>query len=284
MEKIYHALVQAEFDRSDTLLALGGGVIGDMTGFAAATYMRGIRFIQAPTTLLAMVDASVGGKTGIDLVEGKNLVGCFKQPAAVFIDPGVLRTLPIEELCSGMAELIKHGIIADESLFNLLKQLNGDYPVLWEKQIGAQLIRLSLLVKTAIVEKDPFERNIRAVLNLGHTTGHALETISNYRLKHGEGVGIGMMVACEVARRKNLIAIEEINKVEELLNIWGIPTTIPEGTKVEKILKTMTHDKKKAGKKIKWVLPARIGQVVLDDQVDEGLLKDALIQAGAMKS
>ena len=283
MEIIYRALVQAEFDRSDTLLALGGGVIGDMTGFAAATYMRGIRFVQVPTTLLSMVDASVGGKTGIDLVEGKNLVGSFKQPAAVIIDPGVLRTLPIDELRSGMAEVIKHGIIADESLFGLLKQLNGDYPVLWEKTIGAELIRLSLLVKTSIVEKDPFENNIRAVLNLGHTTGHALETISNYRLKHGQGVGIGMMVACEIARRKNLIAIEDIKKVEELLKIWGIPTTIPEDTEVEKILKTMTHDKKKAGKRIKWVLPVCIGQVVLDDHVDEELVEEALVQVGAKK-
>lgn len=284
MEKIYRALVQAEFDRSDNLLALGGGVIGDMTGFAAATFMRGIRFVQVPTTLLSMVDASVGGKTGVDLVEGKNLVGCFKQPAAVFIDPGVLRTLPADELRSGMAELIKHGVIADESLFGLLQQLKGDYPVLWEKPIGAELIRHSLLVKTAIVEKDPFEKNIRAVLNLGHTTGHALETISNYRLKHGEGVGIGMMVACEVARRKNLISNEDIIKIEELLNIWGIPTKIPEENQVEKILRTMTHDKKKNGKKIKWVLPVRIGQVVLDDQVDENLVIDALVQAGAKKS
>jgi len=283
MEIIYHALVQADFDRSDTLLALGGGVIGDMTGFAAATYMRGIRFVQVPTTLLSMVDASVGGKTGIDLVEGKNLVGSFKQPAAVFVDPGVLRTLPIDELRSGMAEVIKHGIVADESLFKLLIQLNGDYSVLWEKPIGAELIRLSLLVKTAIVEKDPFENNIRAVLNLGHTTGHALETISNYCLKHGQGVGIGMMVACEIARRKNLIATEEIKKFEELLNIWDIPTTIPEGIEVEKILKTMTHDKKKAGKRIKWVLPVRIGQVVLDDHVDEELVEEALVQVGAKK-
>ncbi len=284
MERIYHALVKAEFDRGDTLLALGGGVIGDMTGFAAATYMRGIRFVQVPTTLLSMVDASVGGKTGVDLVEGKNLVGCFKQPSAVFIDPGVLRTLPMEELRSGMAELIKHGIIADKSLFELLKQLNGNYSVLWEKPIGAELIRLSLLVKTSIVEKDPFENNIRAVLNLGHTTGHALETISNYRLKHGQGVGIGMMVACEVARRKNLISTTEIQRIENLLNTWNIPTTIPEGTQVENILKTMTHDKKKTGKKLKWVLPVCIGRVVLDDRVDEGMVREALFQAGAAKN
>jgi 3-dehydroquinate synthase len=208
---LYEQFLDGQLDRSGTVLSLGGGVTGDIAGFAAATYMRGARFVQVPTTLLAMVDASVGGKTGVDLPRGKNLVGAFKQPALVLIDPSVLATLSVAEFRSGMAEVLKHGIIADPALFAALesgKTTSNKYCVKrnmnheshnTQHVLSSALLAQALQVKIDVVEQDPFEKGLRAVLNLGHTAGHALERLSGFSLRHGEAVAIGMVVAARIA-------------------------------------------------------------------------------------
>jgi shikimate kinase / 3-dehydroquinate synthase len=176
-------------DRNSTVIALGGGVVSDMAGFAASTYMRGIQWIALPTTLLGMVDASLGGKTGIDLPEGKNLVGSFHPPKLVLADPGLLFTLPERELTSGMAEVVKHGIISDPELFGMCK--NG---MDWVKQNLEEIVKRAMAVKIQIIEEDPYEKGDRAALNLGHTVGHAVELVSDFELRHGEAVAIGMVM------------------------------------------------------------------------------------------
>ena len=191
MHRLYEAFLEGGLDRNGAVIALGGGVIGDLAGFAAATYLRGVAFVQAPTSLLAMVDASVGGKTGVDLPAGKNLVGAFKQPRFVAIDTDVLDTLPAAEFRSGLAEVIKHGIIGAPDLF---AQLEGDGPA-----SVAHLVASAVRVKISVVEEDPFETGRRAVLNLGHTFGHAIELVSDYSVRHGEGVALGLIAAAELS-------------------------------------------------------------------------------------
>ncbi|RME44321.1 MAG: 3-dehydroquinate synthase, partial [Caldilineae bacterium] len=183
---LYDRFLSAGLERKSVVLALGGGVVGDTAGFAAATYLRGVPFVQIPTTLLAMVDASVGGKTGVDLPQGKNLVGAFKQPEMVLIDPLLLRTLPAAEFRAGLAEVLKHGIIGHPALFHALRR--GDFTLPW-------MIAEAVKVKVRVVEADPFEGGRRAVLNLGHTFGHAFERLANFRLRHGEGVAMGLVCA-----------------------------------------------------------------------------------------
>ena len=203
---------RCKLDRRSPVIALGGGVVGDVAGFAAATYLRGVPFVQIPTSLLAMVDASVGGKTGVDLPQGKNLVGAFKQPALVLIDPAVLSTLPPAEFRSGLAEVVKHGIIGAPELFEALEGKNEAIP-----PALAELIADAVRVKVAVVEEDPFESGRRAVLNLGHTFGHAIEIVSGYRTRHGEGVAIGLAAATRLAARRGLCDPALVRRVEGLL-------------------------------------------------------------------
>ena len=188
---LYTQFLAARLDRRSTVVALGGGVVGDLAGFAAATYLRGVHFVQVPASLLAMVDASVGGKTGVDLPQGKNLVGAFKQPDLVVIDPDVISTLPTAEFRSGLAEIVKHGVIDAPDLFS---RLEDEGPTSMSHMI-VEAVR----VKVRIVEEDPFERGRRAILNLGHTFGHALELVSNFSVRHGEGVALGMVAAAAMA-------------------------------------------------------------------------------------
>ncbi len=263
---LYEQFLAGGLDRSGTVLSLGGGVTGDMAGFAAASFMRGARFVQVPTTLLAMVDASVGGKTGVDLPQGKNLVGAFKQPALVLIDPAVLVTLPVEEMRSGIAEAIKHGVIADPTLFAQLETGNLQSPI---------SIPRALRVKIAIVEQDPFEQGRRAVLNLGHTVGHALEKLSGFELRHGEAVGIGMVAAAHIAAQLGQASPSLAERIAGTLVAWGLPTHCPPFD-IAAIQDAMTHDKKRRGKTLRWVLPHAIGKVEITEDVPFPIVQSAL--------
>jgi 3-dehydroquinate synthase len=276
---LYEQFLAGGLDRTGTVVALGGGVTGDIAGFAAATFMRGIRLVQVPTTLLSMVDSSVGGKTGVDLPQGKNLVGAFKQPAAVLIDPSVLATLPGEEVRSGLAEVIKHGIIGAPELFAQLQTGQGTLASWWKGQ-GATRIAWALRVKIEVVESDPFERGRRAVLNLGHTTGHALERLSDYSLRHGEAVAIGMVAAARVAERLGRADPALIARIEETLRVWGLPVDCPP-YEARAIWQAMAHDKKRRGKQLRWVLPHAIGRVEVTEDVPREVVIAVLCEMGA---
>ena len=275
---IYGDLLQDGLDRGGALLSLGGGVTGDIAGFAAATFLRGVRFIQVPTTLLSMVDASVGGKTGVNLPDGKNLVGAFKRPALVLIDPQVLGTLPKDEIRSGVAEMIKHGIIGDPTLLAEIEESPLD-PASWGTAAAADRIARALDVKIDIVEQDPLESGRRAVLNLGHTVGHALETLGGYELRHGEAVSIGLAAAARLASKRGLAAPSLVETIERILRRCGLPTACP-AHRIEEIEAAMGHDKKRDGGVLRWVLPRTIGDVIVTDDVPHELVREVLSEIG----
>jgi 3-dehydroquinate synthase len=255
---LYDRFLAARLDRHSPVIALGGGVVGDVAGFAAASYLRGVPFVQVPTSLLAMVDASVGGKTGVDLPQGKNLVGAFKQPALVVVDPEVLKTLPALEFRSGLAEVVKHGIIGDRDLF---EHLEGH-----QKLELVDLITRAIQVKVNVVEADPFERGQRAVLNLGHTFAHALEVLSQYRLRHGEAVSIGLLAACRLANRLELCDPSLAQRVEGLLTGLELPVRYI-GPEPDQVVEAMATDKKRSGKRLRFVLPRALGDVDIFEDV-----------------
>jgi 3-dehydroquinate synthase len=260
---LWQAFLENGLDRKSTVIALGGGVVTDMAGFAASTYMRGINWIAAPTTLLSMVDASLGGKTGFDLPEGKNLIGSFYPPKMVLADPQLLKTLPEAELISGMAEVVKHGIISDPELFNLCGQ-----GLDWVKNNLEEIVKRGMAVKIKVIEDDPYEKGFRAALNLGHTVGHAVELVSWFNLRHGEAVAIGMVVEAQYAARigtTNQNVVEEIQRVLESL---GLPTRIPAGMSRAEIIRAMRMDKKKNARAIRFALPLEIGKVELVEVTD----------------
>ena len=267
VSSLYDQFIKGGLDRYGAVLALGGGVIGDVAGFAAATYMRGVPLVQLPTTLLAMVDASVGGKVAVDHPRGKNLIGAFKQPELVVIDPLALATLDEAEMRSGWAEVIKAGVIGSPSLFEHL-EARGDEPAL---PVIAEAIR----VKVAIVEEDPYERGRRAVLNLGHTFGHALEVLSGFALRHGEAVSIGLVAAARTAVALGLGDETVEERLTMLLQRFGLPTRY-EGYEPVEIWRAMATDKKRRGKKLRFVLPKAIGQVVVTDQVPKAVVLEVL--------
>ena len=280
VETLYGQFLAGGIDRSDTVLALGGGVTGDIAGLAAATFLRGVRFVQTPTTLLAMVDASVGGKVGVDLPEGKNLVGAFKQPAVVLIDPSVLATLAPAELRSGVAEVLKHGVIADPHLFSEVAMHAGDPAAWWNGTDCESWIARSLSVKIAVVEQDPFEHGRRAVLNLGHTLGHALEKLSRYSLPHGNGVGIGMVAAARIAHALGIADPGVPRHLESALAAWELPTRCPP-FEVGEIERAMVHDKKSRAGQLRWVLPTAIGTVQTGQEVAPDVVRSVLLGLGA---
>jgi shikimate kinase/3-dehydroquinate synthase len=267
VRSLYDQFIEGRVDRYGAVLALGGGVIGDMAGFAAATYMRGVPLVQLPTTLLAMVDASVGGKVAVDHPRGKNLIGAFKQPALVVMDPLALATLDEAEMRSGWAEVIKAGVIGSPGLFECLEE-KGDEPSL---PVIAEAIR----VKVAVVEDDPYERGRRAALNLGHTFGHALEVLSGFTLRHGEAVSIGMAVATRTAVALGLCDEMVEGRLAALLQRFGLPTQY-EGYEPRGVWAAMATDKKKRGKKLRFVLPRAIGQVVVTDEVSKATILEVL--------
>ena len=276
---LYEQFLAGGLDRHDTVLALGGGVTGDIAGLAAATYLRGIRFAQIPTTLLAMVDASVGGKTGVDLPAGKNLVGAFKQPAVVLIDPDVLGTLPPREVRAGIAETIKHGIIDAPDLFAELE--DGPAGTLDAFVISSSQLARALEVKIRIVEQDPEEQSRRAVLNLGHTVGHGLERLSAYRLRHGEAVAIGIVAATRIAAAMGLAAPDLIGRIETGLGSWGLPVHCPP-VSFPALWDAMAHDKKRRGRSLRWVLPRAIGKATVDHEIPLETVRTVMIEMGAV--
>ena len=267
---LYDRFIELDLDRASAIVALGGGVVGDVVGFAATTYMRGLPLVQVPTTLLAMVDSSVGGKVAVDHPRGKNLIGAFKQPELVIADPAVLATLPEEELLCGLAEVVKHGVIGSPALFHHLETRGTEELdwMLWE----------AVKVKVGVVEEDPFEKGRRAILNLGHTFGHALEALSDFRLPHGQAVSVGLGVAAGVSFRLGLCQERFYSRLLDLLRKLGLPTAYRD-FEPERIWQAMAVDKKKRGGKLRFVLPKRIGEMVLTDEVPEEVVLEELAKA-----
>lgn len=271
---VYDRFLSAKIERSTPILALGGGVIGDMTGFLAATILRGVPFVQVPTTLLAMVDASIGGKTGVDHVAGKNLIGAFHQPIAVFADPQVLATLPRTQLQGGLAECIKHDLIRDGNAFDRLdgqieRALNLDMSAL------SELIAHNVAIKARVVEADPFEKGERAHLNFGHTFGHAIESVSNFSYSHGQSVALGMCAASHVSRKMGHINAGDHDRIVATIRKAGLPTG---GLTLDanKVLGAMRFDKKVKGGRIRLVLLESIGRATIRDDVGEPLILEAI--------
>lgn len=262
ISKILDVLAKHKFERQSLLLALGGGVVGDITGFAAAIYQRGIPFVQVPTTLVAQVDSSVGGKTGVDHRLGKNLVGAFYQPRAVLIDPLTLRTLPRREWIAGLAEVIKYGIIADEEFFSFLEH---EIPALLKLKEApvSHVIKRSCEIKAQVVAADERESDRRRILNYGHTIGHALESLGGYRgLIHGEAVGVGLVQEADLARHMGLCSDEVVERIRRLVQRAGLSEQVRE-TSFKSIWSAMQHDKKVVGGQVIGVWPVRIGEVVI---------------------
>lgn len=258
LEKLSNKMIAAGFDRSDAIIALGGGVVGDLAGFLASIYMRGIPYLQIPTTLLAMVDSSVGGKTGIDLKSGKNLLGTFTQPKAVFIDINYLKTLPQNQIRNGLAEIIKYGIIKDATLFRFIEKNLEKIFSLDEKTLN-YLIEKSVKIKSEIVQKDEKENNERMILNYGHTYGHAIEKLSGYKLLHGYAISIGMVIVNKIAIEKGILSPKIADKIKNLLKKAGLPIT----TLKKPSLKDLLSDKKKKDNYLNFILPTQIGKVII---------------------
>jgi 3-dehydroquinate synthase len=278
LQKIFDGLLENSADRKTTLLALGGGVIGDMTGFAAACYMRGIKFIQVPTTLLSQVDSSVGGKTGINHPLGKNMVGAFHQPQAVIADLDTLKTLPPEELAAGLAEVIKHGAIADHEFLSWIEKnqdaLNNCDPAAME-----YAVRRSCEIKSQVVAQDEKEGGIRAVLNFGHTFGHAIEAGMGYGAwLHGQAVGCGMVMAADLSVRVGLLSEAEATRLKKIIQALHLPTQPPK-LGVNRFMELMSVDKKAEGGEVRYILLNGLGQAKIQT-VDDDLVIQTLISNG----
>jgi 3-dehydroquinate synthase len=273
--RLYDLLLHgALVERSTPILALGGGVIGDVVGFVAATILRGVPLVQIPTTLLAMVDASVGGKTGVNHSAGKNLIGAFHQPIAVLIDPTVLLTLPPRELRSGLAECIKHDIIRDANHFaDLEMKINRALKL--DMEYLTDLIAHNVAIKAKVVESDPFEKAERAHLNFGHTFGHAIENVSNYSYAHGECVALGMVAASRLAAALKMLEQNSLDRIVAVIQTAGLPTTGLQ-LNLDDVMKAMLFDKKVKSGKVCFILPDRIGHVLIRDDVPENMVRNAL--------
>jgi 3-dehydroquinate synthase len=274
------ALAELGFDRKDALIALGGGVTGDITGFLAAIYMRGIPFVQVPTSLLAQVDSSVGGKTGVDIPQGKNLIGSFYQPQAVFIDTDVLATLPREEFLGGMAEVIKYGASIDADFFAWLGQ-NRDAILGLDSNCIIPMVRRCCEMKARVVEQDEREGGLRRILNFGHTIGHAVEAASGYQLIHGFAVAIGMRAVADLAVRAGVAKAEVLHAIEEMLLAYELPVRIPREYSLQALRTYLQNDKKTVGGRVFFVLPERLGQVRITDGVAETDIDAVLVDAGS---
>jgi 3-dehydroquinate synthase len=279
---IYDALLEHRIERSSVVIGLGGGVVGDMTGFAAATVLRGVPFVQVPTSLLAMVDASVGGKTGVNHVAGKNLIGSFHQPIAVLIDPCVLQSLPSSAISEGLAECIKHEIIRDAEGFAALEQ-NITRALNLEVDYLAELIAHNVAIKARVVEADPTEQGERAHLNFGHTFGHAIEKTSGLGISHGDAVAMGMCAASEVAVELKMIDSATRDRIVRLITAANLPTRLTSAIHGSDVLAAMAHDKKVVANKLRLVLPDRIGHVIVRDDVPTEVIAHgiAALQAGS---
>ncbi|HIH42808.1 TPA: 3-dehydroquinate synthase [Candidatus Woesearchaeota archaeon] len=279
--EICRELLRKGTDRKSCIVALGGGVAGDIAGFVASIFMRGIEFVQIPTTLLAMVDSSIGGKVGVDLDAGKNILGMFAQPKRVYIDIDYLKTLPIEELENGLAEIIKHGIIADKKLFIYIEK---NLDKIFRKDVIAltKIIIDSVKIKKAIVEKDEKESLLRMKLNFGHTTGHAVEALSNYRIKHGKGVALGMLIESRIANKLGLLKNVDMLRINLLvrragLNIHDDVFKAVSKANLNKLVLLMHHDKKAFKGDIRFILPLALGKVVIRSSLKDNLIKESVL-------
>lgn len=269
---IYDAFVEANLERRSLVIALGGGVIGDLAGYAAATFRRGLPVLQIPTSLVAQVDSAIGGKTGINLSAGKNLVGAFHQPVAVLCDPNTLVTLPDREFRSGLAEVVKYGILADRALFELLEN-NADAVRERDPDLLTEIVYRSAAIKAGIVARDEYETlGERILLNLGHTIGHALEADAGYgNLLHGEAVSIGTVCACRLAERTGRMSAHDAARVRALLERLGLPVEVPGGAP-SRLLGYLRQDKKRSHGTIRFVLPTGIGSAVVEPVADDAIL------------
>lgn len=274
---VYHRLAEQRLERSSCVVALGGGVIGDLAGFAAATYLRGVHLVQVATTLVAQVDSSVGGKVGVNLSAGKNLVGAFFQPRLVICDLDTLRTLPEREFRSGLAEVIKYGVIHDTALFKLLER-DLDRLLRREPGVLGPVVARCCAIKAKVVGQDETESGLRAILNFGHTIGHALEAVTGYRrLLHGEAIAIGQVAAAMLSARRNGLPAHEVERIKTLLARAGLPVSIRLGAgERERLFAAMRLDKKVTGGEVRFVLARRIGEVAWGQAVPDADLQAVL--------
>jgi len=267
---IYEAAMNNRLDRNSLMIALGGGVTGDMAGFAAATYMRGIDFIQVPTSLLAQVDSSVGGKVGVDFNGTKNIIGAFHQPVFVYINLHTLKTLPKREFLSGMAEVVKHAVIFDRDFFGYLED-NKDKILSLDESTLQYVVRKNCEIKSQVVQQDEKEHGLRAILNFGHTIGHAVESVRNFELLHGECVSLGMAAAGLIAYNMGIFPMADYERMVHLLNDIGLPTRIY-GMEPDIVYEEMLKDKKQMNNLLKFILPVKIGEVIQTAEVTKELI------------
>lgn len=273
------ALLKWGAGRDTTIVAIGGGVVCDLAGFVAATFMRGVPVVQVPTTLLAMVDASVGGKTGVDTSAGKNLVGAFHNPSAVLIDPDVLATLPLPVFRSGLAEMIKHGVLASREYFDSLERALAQLSA--TNGAGADalpsLIAESVAIKAAVVARDEREGGLRQTLNFGHTIAHAIELQFDYSMLHGDAVAIGMIVEAEIAERAGIAEVGTVEQLRQAVSAAGLPSVVPASVNHDHIISATHGDKKSRGGFVRYALPTRIGEMTLGDGAWSVAIEDALV-------
>lgn len=274
VKELYETLILAKFDRNDMLVALGGGVVGDLCGFAASTYLRGISFIQIPTTLLSQVDSSIGGKTGVDFDAYKNMVGAFHMPRLVYENIGALRTLPPEQFSAGMGEVIKHGLIQSRDYYEWLLSHKEAIKAMDVKVLETMVVE-SNHIKRRVVERDPAEKGDRMLLNFGHTLGHAIEKLKNFELLHGECVALGSIAAMYISAKRGLLPMEEVSRFQEALSWFDIPISV-KGLNRDSVIETTTSDKKMDSGVIRFILLKDLGQAFVDRTVTREEMSEAL--------
>ena len=274
--RLYQELTDFYAERTTPILALGGGVIGDLTGFVAATYMRGVPLIQIPTTLLAQVDSSIGGKVAVNHGLLKNKIGAFYQPRLVISDISTLKTIPAGEFSDGLAEVIKHGVICDEELFTYIER-NITQIMSLNDQALEEIVFRSAKIKAMVVEKDERDFGLRNILNYGHTVGHAIESVSELKVRHGEAVAIGMVAEARISNKLGILDKNDVIRLTGVIAGAGLPTEIP-GLQLEKLIQAMKHDKKILQGKIRFVLPKTIGDVFVTDEVNPSLIEQVLVE------
>lgn len=274
VKDLYEMLIKSRFDRKDYLLALGGGVVGDLCGYTAATYLRGVSFVQVPTTLLSQVDSSIGGKTGVDFDAYKNMVGAFHMPKLVYTNIATLKTLTGEQFSSGMGEVIKHGLIKDKTYYNWLAD-HADEIENREPEICAEMVRVSNIIKRDVVQEDPTEQGERALLNYGHTLGHAIEKLADFKLMHGHCVALGCLAAMAVSVSRKAVTEEDLTGLERLMERFSMPLTVT-GLSKEEVIQTTKSDKKMDSGTIRFILLEEIGKAYIDKTVTEAEMAKGL--------
>jgi 3-dehydroquinate synthase len=275
--QLYQLLAEAFAERTTLIIALGGGVVGDLAGFVAATYMRGVPLVQVPTSLLAMVDSSIGGKTAVDYGSLKNMVGAFYQPKLVVADVDTLKTLPKIEIANGMGEVIKHAVIRDKGFFNFLRK-NMAGAMANDTKTLEKIVEKNARIKAPVIATDEKESGLRTLLNYGHTVGHAVEALSDFQIKHGQAVAIGMMAAAKLAQHMGFLAEKKVKQLEELILAAGLPVSLPDldQNKKETLLELIKHDKKVRDGKIRFVLIKAIGNAFISDKITPELIGEVL--------